>query len=441
MKEETENTEEKEKNLEFNIVKTDVVAITGGGGKTSLMYYLAKILAEKGRVLVTTTTKIYKPEDDKFERLLVGNDRKQGQMKNIDVVAAGEKDNKLIGLSYEEIDRIRKDYDYILIEADGAKEMAAKGWREDEPCIPTFVTKIIGVTSVKSLGKKIGAENIHRLEIFREQIEIDTEKEKTISMDVLERYLKNGKFHRNSNGEKIYFLNAVESEEEVEKALILGRGIDNFYYGSIHNKKIERMKKIDAVVMASGFSSRFGREDKLLVEIDGKACIENLLLELKKLSFNSIVVVGRKKEIRILAEKHGCTFIENNNAHLGQSESVKLGVKNTTGDAVAFFPGDQPYLKGKQILEIIKKYQNADEICLPIVDGKPNTPVIFPMRYKEKLLKLEGDTGGREIIRSNTRVEITFEERAAFKDIDCVEDIEDKKSTKINCSDGENEII
>ena len=45
----------------FNIDKKDIVAITGAGGKTSLIFFLAKKLAQFGKVLITTTTKMYKP--------------------------------------------------------------------------------------------------------------------------------------------------------------------------------------------------------------------------------------------------------------------------------------------------------------------------------------------------------------------------------------------
>ena len=46
---------------QFNIKKSDVVTITGAGGKTSLMFALANELSTLGKVLVTSTTKIYVP--------------------------------------------------------------------------------------------------------------------------------------------------------------------------------------------------------------------------------------------------------------------------------------------------------------------------------------------------------------------------------------------
>lgn len=47
----------------FNLIKGDIVSITGAGGKTSLMFYLANKLKKRGTVLIVTTTKIFKPEN------------------------------------------------------------------------------------------------------------------------------------------------------------------------------------------------------------------------------------------------------------------------------------------------------------------------------------------------------------------------------------------
>lgn len=69
----------------FGIEKNMTVGITGSGGKTSLMFLLAKELSKKGRVLVTTTTKIYEPLKDKYEYLFLTekNEKIKGNGKNI----------------------------------------------------------------------------------------------------------------------------------------------------------------------------------------------------------------------------------------------------------------------------------------------------------------------------------------------------------------------
>src|SRR5262249_44056411 len=45
----------------FQISDGAVVSLVGGGGKTALMFCLAQELARRGRVVTTTTTKIFPP--------------------------------------------------------------------------------------------------------------------------------------------------------------------------------------------------------------------------------------------------------------------------------------------------------------------------------------------------------------------------------------------
>lgn len=106
----------------FDIKKGDIITITGAGGKTSLMFSLARELSTLGRVLVTTTTKIFTPKIDEYEELILPNHKTKGLAKNIFIYGEKIENNKLHSLSYDKIFDLKKDFDYILIEGDGAKE-------------------------------------------------------------------------------------------------------------------------------------------------------------------------------------------------------------------------------------------------------------------------------------------------------------------------------
>lgn len=406
----------------FEIERGDVVAITGGGGKTSLMFHLAEELSKLGRVLVTTTTKIYTPSEEKYERLIVGDEMFLGGERNISVLGREEVEGKLHGLAYKEVAELLPEYDYILIEADGAKMKQLKGWREDEPLIPPFATKVIGVVNIKSVGKRGVEENIHRLENFLKMVDIDEGEE--ITPKVFKRYLQRGEFFKGYSGKRILFLNGVEEDFEREVALGLGAQGENFCFGSLREKRIVKYREVDAVVMASGYSKRFGREDKLLRRIEGVPVIEYLLRALRELPFREVVVVGRSVEIERMSRKYGYNYIENDRAHLGQSESVKVGVGATSGSGIMFFTGDQPLFTGESILKLLLAFEEEDLITRPVSGGAPSSPVIFPERYREDLMKLTGDTGGREVIRGTGRIkEVEFPESDEFMDIDTEDDL------------------
>ena len=77
----------------LRIEKNSITAITGSGGKTSLMFRLAEELSLKGKVLITTTTKIFAPDENQYENLFLFNNMERenlkGKGKNIDILCSG----------------------------------------------------------------------------------------------------------------------------------------------------------------------------------------------------------------------------------------------------------------------------------------------------------------------------------------------------------------
>lgn len=182
---------------------------------------------------------------------------------------------------------------------------------------------------------------------------------------------------------------------------------------------------ITAIVLASGYSKRMG-ENKLLLLKDCIPLVEHLFYQLSQVNFYKIIVVTQYEEVEKLAESYGYLSIINGAPQKGISESIKLGVKNTDiGSNFMFFTGDQPFLRG----EVIKKIMNVSEdgyITVPRLMGKRKSPVVFGKVYREELLKLDGDTGGKEVINKNLNSVkyIDFSSGNDFLDIDTREEYE-----------------
>ena len=203
----------------FNIEKKDTRTITGAGGKTTLMFLLSRKFSKFGKVMVTTTTKIYTPEKSKFEKMYIDNKKIVGENKNIFVFGKKIKDKKIIGLEYNEIENLKKDFDYILIEGDGSKEKFLKEWNELEPCIPDFSNVIIGVINLDIIDLDLTEKNIHRFKLFKEKY--PTYISKKVNKEFLKEYIKNGKFfEENKFAKKYIFLNGVDGEKKSEKEKI-----------------------------------------------------------------------------------------------------------------------------------------------------------------------------------------------------------------------------
>lgn len=164
---------------------------------------------------------------------------------------------------------------------------------------------------------------------------------------------------------------------------------------------------ITGIVLASGFSRRMNR-NKLALTIEGIPMIERVILAGVNSNLDEMLIIYRDPSVKTVADQHKIKSVHNNNAIAGQSESIKLGINNSDGqsEAYLFLMGDQPFITAEIINQILQAHlNNKKNIVVPLYDGKKGSPVLFPDRYKEKLLAIKGDSGGRALIMDeNNRV-------------------------------------
>ena len=134
-----------------------VTAIIGAGGKTTLMLRLAEELSRRGRVIVTTTTHIFPPQNMPFSEIAV-------QPKPVLCVGTPCENGKLTA-PREAIGLLARYADYVLVEADGSKRLPIKAHAAHEPVIPAEAEQVICVVGASGLYGSV-AENVHRPEVF-----------------------------------------------------------------------------------------------------------------------------------------------------------------------------------------------------------------------------------------------------------------------------------
>ena len=178
---------------------------------------------------------------------------------------------------------------------------------------------------------------------------------------------------------------------------------------------------MNGIILASGFSRRMG-QNKLLMKINEEIIIEKVIKEVKKSEIEKIYIVTNNEEIKNIAYKFDIKVIENKEAIKGQSEGIKAAVKEIKeNDDYMFFCGDQPFIDYITINNLIyESKRNKDKIVVPILGNRRGNPVIFPKNFRTDLLKLEGDIGGRHIIRTHNDKVVFFEveNKLFLKDID-----------------------
>ena len=168
--------------------------------------------------------------------------------------------------------------------------------------------------------------------------------------------------------------------------------------------------KLGLVMLAAGNSRRFG-SNKLLYTVDGEPMYRHILSELEKVRNEletrgancSITVVTQYDEIAEAAGKNGVSVLYNLHPDEGISSSLRIGLrKNWDADACLFTVSDQPWLRGETILELIELFlKEGKGIACVEHGGKTGNPCIFSRKYFGELMELEGDVGGKRVIRKH----------------------------------------
>lgn len=180
---------------------------------------------------------------------------------------------------------------------------------------------------------------------------------------------------------------------------------------------------IGIVLLAAGQSRRMGNNKQLLpwrgktildavchaLQIGWKRTNPSWSLE----TYPLVAVTGGNNDIDYIASSYGLSITHNECSDLGQGTSIALGVQylvNRFGahtlDGVICSVSDQPLLEPMVVEQLITSFQqHRDETNRTIVVPKygttqnPGNPVLFGAHWFEDLQHIEGDQGGRTIIR------------------------------------------
>ena len=156
-----------------------VISLVGAGGKTTLMFRIARELAAAGEtVLTTTTTRIYRPEPAQSAQVVVAAEpaaalaelaARLRQSRHV-TAAAGliSEAGKLAGYLPESVDALRAAglFRWIIVEADGAARRPLKAPSAHEPVIPACTDWVIALAGMAAVGRPLDARWVFRAERF-----------------------------------------------------------------------------------------------------------------------------------------------------------------------------------------------------------------------------------------------------------------------------------
>lgn len=179
------------------------------------------------------------------------------------------------------------------------------------------------------------------------------------------------------------------------------------------------------IYLASGSSRRFGG-NKLLTDLQGKPMYQHGLLALLEAARGreecTVSVVSRYPQIRRTAQLWGCQAVDCPDSDRGISHSIRAGLRalGEVGpeDYILFQVADQPWLRAESIERLLQEADRGAECACLGWEGEPGNPALFSARLLPELLALEGDTGGKRVLRRHAHTIVTPREERELLDID-----------------------
>jgi molybdenum cofactor cytidylyltransferase len=196
-------------------------------------------------------------------------------------------------------------------------------------------------------------------------------------------------------------------------------------------KTPEKGRRVAALVLAAGRSTRMGAVNKLIAEIGGKPLVriaaEQALASQAK---PVIVVTGHQREkVEAALADLPVRFVHNPNYAEGLGTSLKAGIaavpEDVDGAVVCL--GDMPHVDAALIDKLIAAFdpERGAFVVVPSIEGRRGNPVLWSRRFFPDLMQIQGDVGARHLIGGYAEavVEMPVNGAAALTDIDTPESL------------------
>ena len=182
--------------------------------------------------------------------------------------------------------------------------------------------------------------------------------------------------------------------------------------------------KIGCIVLAAGRSVRFGADDKLLAELNGKRLIEWVLDSLPRECFCGLCAVASGAEVAQVCAERDFPCVRYPGGLLSDSIRAGLAALPEATEGVMFVNADRPFLRSDTLREMVEAFcQNPRSAVRLTWRGNGSNPVIFPKAARPELMALEGDRGGSALLKGGKYNIIEIEAHSEFETVD-IDDME-----------------
>lgn len=420
-----------------NFSSPQLVAFTGAGGKTSLMVALAGSLP--GTLVITTTTRMAREQINFAAQSLPAAVSRYPSISCIActrisiIIGPDVEEDKVGGVALEVPAQLlaQPDVAFVLVEADGARMLPLKAPAAHEPAVPPQSDLVIPVAGIDSLNRPISAA-AHRPELVAELLgkQVDDLIE-AVDISAVLKHAAGGLKNVPPQARVIPAINKVENAGQLEaarraaQAMLEEERIQQVVITAVErlNPVVEVHKRVRAIILAAGESSRMGRP-KLLLPWGKTTVLGQTIKNIQESAvFDTIVVTGAEAEsVTAIAGDLGVPTLLNENFASGEmlsSLQKAVGRLPEKIEAVLVMLGDQPLVGPDTIDQILVAYwQGKGEIIAPQYRSQRGNPVLIGRRYFNDLLSLPPGGAPRDLLKRNPVYLVPVETKSVLLDID-----------------------
>lgn len=190
-------------------------------------------------------------------------------------------------------------------------------------------------------------------------------------------------------------------------------------------------RRVAALVLAAGRSTRMGAVNKMLAEIGGKPLVRIAAEQAVASHAQPIIVVtGHEREkVEGALKSLPVRFVHNADYAEGLGTSLKAGIAAVPeeSDAAIVCLGDMPQVDAALINRLIAAFdpERGALVVVPSIDGRRGNPVVWSRRFFHDLMAIQGDVGARHLIGNYAEavVEVPLAGEAALTDVDTPESL------------------
>lgn len=430
-----------------------LVAIVGGGGKSSLMFALGQVLP--GSVVLTTTTRIFAVQmkaapavlhanaylrSDEWRALadwpeLSWNLSQHGRC----LVVGRVRGEKAEGVPVELPGRLlaRPDVDYVVAEADGSRMLPCKAPADHEPVIPLDSNLVVPMAGIDALSGRI-ADVAHRPE--RVAALTGLRADERLTPEALARLMihpAGGLKAIPASARIVPVLNKVESQEQewlarqTARHILRSERVKQVVLGALATERPVRevQSKVTAVVLAAGESKRMGQTKQLLPWGDTTVLGQTLANLSASLIHELLVVTGHEKRaVAAIAAGQGASTVDNPDYSQGEMlSSLQVAIATLPADrsAVLVMLADQPMVRPETINRLLVAYwQRKGRLVAPYYQGRRGNPVVIDQALFDELLTLPRGAAPRALLKRHPEslCQLDVDDPAVLQDLDNLAD-------------------